>query len=570
VRILLCGLLLAALGAVPVAAQTSTSQPASNQNISTETRPALPTFFGDTGLWFVPTADTLPSRRASVSLFRANFDRRQGLTDVSDIGFTAAIGVSDSVELFGSWKVVRLRRGVRNPVFIPSDPAFGGVDSQYPYMRRGWSKTLGGPPTFGMKWSAISESRGDAMSLAIRPMVELPGGADWSGTNEWIGHIDLVASREFNQSVELTGTIGGVLRGDPDAFSLSDGMAWGIGTILGTRSRFRGLIEYVGEWSFDENAVVLTPPYTGEDGTIAPILSGIRDDAHIKFGGVFQARNGAFVHAGLNFSQNTGTHLINGREQTNNPWGFDVRIGWHPGVRTYVPPPPPAPEIREVIREVPGPAAAAPVAPPNRQPTFNGPIQANPGVVGPGQTSNLSAPATDADGDPLTYTWTTTCGTFSTTNGQNTVWTAPNNPGDCLITVTVRDNRGGVATSSITIPVIQRQALVFDDVHFDFDMSSLKPEAIRILDDAVMKLQANPTLTVTIEGHTDSVGTAEYNLSLGERRANAVRDYLLNRGIAASRLRTVSYGEERPKADNNTAEGRAINRRAQFVTMTIQ
>jgi peptidoglycan-associated lipoprotein len=136
--------------------------------------------------------------------------------------------------------------------------------------------------------------------------------------------------------------------------------------------------------------------------------------------------------------------------------------------------------------------------------------------------------------------------------------------------VTANDGRGGTATNSITIPVIRREALVFEDVHFDFDRSNLRPEAIRILDDAVMKLQANAGLNVTIEGHTDSIGTAEYNLSLGERRANAVRDYLLNRGIAASRLRTVSYGEERPKADNNTPEGRAINRRAQFVTMTIQ
>ena len=122
-RILCCGLLLAAAGVAPAAAQTSTNQPASSTQPSTETRPALPTFFGDTGLWFVPTADTLPSHRVSVSVFRANFDRRQGLTDVSDIGLTAAIGLNDYVELFGSWKVVRLRRGVRNPVFIPSDTA---------------------------------------------------------------------------------------------------------------------------------------------------------------------------------------------------------------------------------------------------------------------------------------------------------------------------------------------------------------------------------------------------------------------------------------------------------------
>ena len=567
-RILCCGLLLAAVGVAPAAAQTSTNQPASStQNTSTETRPALPTFFGDTGLWFVPTADTLPSHRASVSLFRANFDRRQGLTDVSDIGLTAAFAVSDRVEVFGSWKIVRLRRGVRNPVYIPSDVAFGGVDQTFPYLRRGWSKTLGGPFAAGAKWSVISQSRGDAMSLAPRVALEF-GGNPWAGTNDLVGHLDLVASREVRKSVEFTGTAGGVIRGDPDAFSISDGIEWGIGAILGSRSRFRGLVEYVGEWSFDEHTIVLQPPYTGEDLSIAPLLSGIRDDSHFKVGAVFQARNGAFVHAGVNYSQNTGTHLINGRDQTNQPWGFDVRVGWHPGVKVYVPPPPPAPEIREVIREVPAPVVAAP--PPNRPPVFNGPIQANPPILEPGQSTNLSAPATDPDGDTITYTWSAPAGMFSSQNGMNTIWTAPNAEGNYPLTVTANDGRGGTATNSITIPVMRRAPVVFDDVYFDFDMSTLKPEAIRILDVTVMNLQANPRLNVTIEGHTDSVGTAEYNLSLGERRANAVRDYLLNRGVAAARLRTVSYGEERPKADNSTPEGRAMNRRASFVTMTLQ
>lgn len=568
--IVCCGLLLAAVGVAPAAAQApSTTQPAPSPTVDAENRPALPTFFGDTGLWFVPTADTLPAHNASFQLFRANWDERQGLTDVNNIGLTAAFGVSDRVEIFGSWKVVRLRRGVRDPVFVPTDSAFGGVAQNYPYMRRGWSKTLGGAPVVGAKWAVISESRGDAMSLALRPVVEFPGGADWGGTNDLTGHLDLVASREFARSVQLTGSIGGVIRGDPDPFSLSDGMVWGLGAIIGTRSRLRGLAEWLGEWSFDERVGLLEPPYRGDDGSIAPLESGLRDPAHFKFGGVFQARNGMFVYAGGNYSQNTGTHLVAGREMTNNPWGFDVRIGWHPGVKTYVPPPPPPPEIREVVREVPAPAPA-PAPAPNRPPTFNGPIQANPPVLEPGQTTNLSAPATDPDGDTITYTWSAPAGTFSTQQGMNTQWTAPQQEGNYPLTVTANDGRGGTATNSITIPVIRRQAITFEDVHFDFDRSSLRPEAIMILDRAVMTLQSNPTLTVTIEGHTDSVGTAEYNLSLGERRANAVRDYLLNRGIAASRLRTVSYGEERPIADNGTDAGRAMNRRAHFVTMTIQ
>ena len=76
---------------------------------------------------------------------------------------------------------------------------------------------------------------------------------------------------------------------------------------------------------------------------------------------------------------------------------------------------------------------------------------------------------------------------------------------------------------------------------------------------------AEPDLRIEIEGHTCNIGTAEYNLALGERRANAVRDYLTSRGIGADRLRTVSYGEERPKHDNAREETRRLNRRAALV-----
>jgi len=103
---------------------------------------------------------------------------------------------------------------------------------------------------------------------------------------------------------------------------------------------------------------------------------------------------------------------------------------------------------------------------------------------------------------------------------------------------------------------------VFEDVHFDFDRYSLRPEALRTLDEAVRVLQQNPNVRVEIEGHTCNIGTAEYNLALGERRANSVRDYLVSRGISAERMHTVSYGEERPKYDNAREETRRLNRRA--------
>ena len=138
------------------------------------------------------------------------------------------------------------------------------------------------------------------------------------------------------------------------------------------------------------------------------------------------------------------------------------------------------------------------------------------------------------------------------------------------LTITVDDGKGMTATDTITVQVIApaaKKQFVFEDVHFDFDRYSLRAEATRILDEAIKALQENPQLQLELEGHTCNIGTAEYNLALGERRANAVREYLVSRGIAANRPRTVSYGEERPIADNDTAEGRAMNRRAHLAVI---
>jgi outer membrane protein OmpA-like peptidoglycan-associated protein len=139
--------------------------------------------------------------------------------------------------------------------------------------------------------------------------------------------------------------------------------------------------------------------------------------------------------------------------------------------------------------------------------------------------------------------------------------------GPVPVTITVNDGKGGTATDAVTIQVIRPavKEFVFEDVHFDFDRYSLRPEATRALDEAIKTLQTNADLRLEIEGHTCNIGTSEYNLALGERRAAAVRDYLAGRGIGADRLRTVSYGEERPKHDNAREETRRLNRRAALV-----
>jgi OOP family OmpA-OmpF porin len=85
------------------------------------------------------------------------------------------------------------------------------------------------------------------------------------------------------------------------------------------------------------------------------------------------------------------------------------------------------------------------------------------------------------------------------------------------------------------------------------------------LDEAAQKLRENPTLSVEIEGHTDSIGTESYNLGLGKRRAEVVKGYLvLRHQVDSKRMTTLSYGETRPIADNRTDQGRAQNRRVEF------
>ena len=107
-----------------------------------------------------------------------------------------------------------------------------------------------------------------------------------------------------------------------------------------------------------------------------------------------------------------------------------------------------------------------------------------------------------------------------------------------------------------------RQAVVIQaDALFDFDKSVLRPDGRKNIDDAVGKLQGVDLELVIATGHTDSVGTDAYNQRLSERRAAAVKEYLVSKGIPASKITTIGKGESQPVATNKTAEGRQKNRR---------
>jgi peptidoglycan-associated lipoprotein len=120
---------------------------------------------------------------------------------------------------------------------------------------------------------------------------------------------------------------------------------------------------------------------------------------------------------------------------------------------------------------------------------------------------------------------------------------------------------GGIGSRS-TVPGSQQdlEASAGDRVFFAFDRSDITPESQQILARQADWLRRYPNVTVTIEGHCDERGTREYNLALGERRAQAVKNVLVASGIAASRISTISYGKERPIVVGSNEEAWAQNR----------
>ncbi len=555
-----CAPLLLATGAFAQATEQQQQQAppaASSTSETSETRRATTTFQGDTGLWFVPTGEILPAKRWSFSAYRVNFDREAGFSDISHFLGTFGIGIADRVELFGSVRAVtRIDRDFRN--FGTGNPwysgnAAGGYVNDFPLVNTGWTESKFGDVSVGGKFNILAEHRQQPFALAVRGILKLPTGDEEAGvsTGKVDFTVDGILSKEINQALELAGYAGYTKRGDPDDVDISDSFRYGVGIGTPSRKPVRLTAELVGEKYSDD---IITSSFT--DGR--PLLSPNRDPLDLILGVTFLTRSGFFFGGGVSFAlkhDNRSDFGPDFGDESGDKLGAQVRIGYHPGVKIYAPPPPPPPP---------------PPAPQNGPPTVK--ARCEPCIVEVGKSSTLTADGQDPDGDTLTYKWTMPAGTAANPNDRQTLWTAPMQEGSVPVTVTVDDGHGHTATDTVTIQVIKApvKEMTFEDVHFDFDRYTLRPEAARILDEAIKSLQENSTLRLEIDGHTCNIGTAEYNLALGERRAHAVRDYLTSRGVSADRLRTVSYGEERPKYDNAREETRRLNRRAALTVRLTQ
>ncbi len=528
-------------------------------------RPATTSVYGDTGLWFVPTGEVLRDGTWSASVYRLNWDVRQGFTDITHFEGTFAYGVKGRAEIFGAIRfITRIDRDTR-PIFGFGGETYGGVDNSYPFVRDGWTGNDFGDTFLGGKYRFMSESRQHPVAVALRGMLKLPTGSaeSGSGTGKMDWQIDFIVSKEVASTAEVSGSIGYRQRSDPDEYDLSSGIPFGVGAQFPMRSAVKFTTEWYGE-IFNNDVVTRTvspapASIIGADGSVPLVTSDLPLQSTLMFGATWQKSNGFFAGGGINWSlkaENREDLGVDSDDNTGTKFGWQFRIGYHPGV-AGIPVPIPAPPP-------PPPTAAAP------QHTLTVDAQCNPCTVEVGATSKLTATAQDSIGCVITYQWSAPTGTFANAAQQNTAWTAPNTPGTVPVTVTgtcPTDNMK--ATDTVNIQVVPRvvKAITFEDVYFDFDRFTLTDAAQRILAQAVEAMKADPTLRVRIEGHTCSIGTAEYNLALGDRRARSVQQYLAANGITADRLTTVSFGEEQPKHDNSREETRRLNRRA---AMTVQ
>lgn len=139
------------------------------------------------------------------------------------------------------------------------------------------------------------------------------------------------------------------------------------------------------------------------------------------------------------------------------------------------------------------------------------------------------------------------------------------NGDDYRLTIVLKEAMKQDVSAGDMLEALNREGFIALYINFDTGKSTIKPESKPIIDQIVEMMKANPDLKISVEGHTDNVGTPKSNMILSEDRAKAVVSAILNQGIEANRLSYLGHGQERPIADNKTEEGRAKNRRVELV-----
>jgi hypothetical protein len=487
-------------------------------------RPAAPTFDGDTGLFRLGSAYTLPKSRFAVSLFRGNVDRDPKGTDFSVHGFNLAYGLSNRLELFGT--VGLQNRAKANYLAEPGGP------NDYPLINERW-ETGFGDIKVGLKYAFLNDYLGDGVGLALRGLVKLPTADETRGLGtgkvSFLG--DLVLSKTIAYKADLHASIGYEINGDPDEVDIANAFRWGVGLNIPACTRFQIHAEVTGK-SYGDS--------TFEQTNVADLIIG----PSLWLG------SGWFIRPSWSYAMGydgRGRDVSFGKKS-----GRQIQIGYHPGTpccEIETPPPPPPP-------------------PANRPPTVT--LDCVRETVMPGESTPCNATAADPDGDRLTYAWSSTAGRVT--------GTTPSVPLDTTgvacdtvitVTVTVNDGRGGTASATDTVRVVcadrpKPQPATCSAGGFPRNMARLNNVDKACLDDVASKLRQDPRSRVLIVGHADR---SERNPEvIGRQRAEAAKRYLVTeRGIDEARISTRSSGAAKPLDTGTAADARGRNRRIEVI-----
>ncbi|MEO5761815.1 MAG: OmpA family protein [Vicinamibacteria bacterium] len=478
-----------------------------------EARPLTPTFSGSSGYFWLPSAYTVAKKRTSFSLYRNNLDRNPKDLDASTIGASIGYGLSDKLEIFGTFGFQR------NDVDRRTDPGFV---NDFPNAGRqatspGW-QTGAGDVILGLKYSFLDDYAGDAVGLAIRPTVKLPTASfdKGLGTGKVSAGVDLILSKNFNRKAELTGSIGYVTNGDPKGFDIGHAVRWGVGFAAPIFSKVSLQAEVTGS------------KYSG--GSFKQV-----NPIDLYIGPTFFFGKGFFVRPAYSRNLNFTDGPTSGKNSTATLSGKILSVGFSgaaKGREIYVAPPPPPP------------APAPPVARmENRPPTVS--LDADKTNVITCDTVRFRANASDPDGDTLTYAWTTTAGKI--------VGEGPNvtlDPGclpagtDVNVTVTVNDGHGHDASANRHVMIEAKakpQTVTRSVGPFAMNSTRLNNMDKSVIDDMATRLRQDPASRLLIVGYAE---TGERNPDvLSRKRAEAVKAYMVKeRGIDASRIITRGAG----------------------------
>jgi outer membrane protein OmpA-like peptidoglycan-associated protein len=499
-------------------------------------RPAAPTAMGDTGLFrLVGSAYTLPKGYFSLGYSFDNMDRDPKGTDFAVHGVTFGYGVSNRAEVFGAV-------GIQNRTKAHYLAELGGPN-EYPFPDRGW-ETGFGDVFLGAKYSFLNDYLGDAVGLAIKGFVKLPTAdeAKGLGTGKASFGADLILSKTLDYGADLHGAVGYEANGNPDAPTLTpnafqgpdfvaNAFRWGVGLNVPACTNVQLQAELTGK-VFGDTTVSQT------------------NTADLVVGVGLWLKPGLYVRPGLSYAlgYDGRGRDVSGAKRS----GMQLSIGYHGGTpccEIYTPPPPPPP-------------------PANRPPTVS--LTCGPSPVLPGQVSRCRATASDPDGDPLTYAWTSGAGRITGTGAEVSLDTAGIAAGDCTpVTVKVADGRGGTAeaTSRVCVqepPKPKPEAVSCTSGGFPRNLSRLNNVDKACLDDVASKLRQDPRSRVIIVGHADS--SERYPEVIGRKRAEEVKDYLVEeRGIAEARITARSAADSRPLDTAQNARARAKNRRVDVI-----